>query len=48
MAKTDPFAKLLADADKKYNISIGPMRGIATDTKFISTGNMSIDYAFGC
>lgn len=47
MAKTDPFAKLLADADKKYNISIGPMRGIATDTKFISTGNMSIDYAFG-
>lgn len=48
MAKGDnPLADLLKSAEKKYNMSVGPMGSIATDTKFLTTGNLAIDYAMG-
>lgn len=45
--KADPLAALLATAEKKYGITVGPMGQIASDTKWISTGNIAIDYALG-
>lgn len=41
------MATLLAQAEKKYNLTVGPMGSIASDTKFITTGNLAIDYALG-
>lgn len=45
--KADPLAALLATAEKKYGITVGSMGSIAPDTKWISTGNIAIDYALG-
>lgn len=48
MAKgDDPIADLLKTAEKKYNLSVGPMNAIATNTQFITTGNLAIDIAMG-
>lgn len=46
-APKNALATLLAQADKKYNLSVGPMGSIASDTLFITTGNLAIDYALG-
>lgn len=45
--KTDPLSALLATAEKKFGISVGSMGDIADETKWISTGNIAIDYALG-
>lgn len=45
--KANPLATLLSQAEKKYNLTVGPMGQIATDTQFITTGNLAIDYALG-
>ena len=46
MEKID-FDKLLTVAQKKYNVSVGPIDQIVSDTKFFSTGNLAIDYVMG-
>jgi len=43
----DAFAALLASADKKYGFPVGTVSDIAVPTKWISTGNMAIDYVTG-
>lgn len=43
----EKLAKVLATAGKKFDFVVGPMSSIAVDTKFISTGNMAIDYVAG-
>lgn len=43
----DPLATLLANAEKKYGSPVGGLTDIATDTKFISTGNIMFDWALG-
>ncbi len=45
--KQDALTALLASAEKKYGLTVGSMADLATDTKFISTGNIAIDYALG-
>lgn len=47
MAKTDALAALLSSAEKKYNITAGPMNQIASSVKFITTGNLAIDFMLG-
>lgn len=47
MATGNAVQDLLAKASKKYNIVAGKMSDIAEDVSFISTGNISIDYAIG-
>lgn len=46
LAKT-ALATLLGQAEKKYGLTVGPMGSIASDTQFITTGNLAIDYALG-
>lgn len=46
MEKID-FDKLLSVAEKKYGVTVGALSDIAADTKFISTGNLGIDYVMG-
>lgn len=46
-AVTDPVADILKIAEKKYNLTIGPMNALVEGTKFITTGNIAIDYAMG-
>lgn len=43
----DALDALLDSASKKYNLSVGPLGSIAQETKFISTGNIAINYAMG-
>lgn len=43
----DALTTLLAQAEKKYNLTVGPLGSVSTDTKFITTGNIAIDYALG-
>lgn len=43
----DALNKIIAGADKKYGMTVGPLAEIATPTKWISTGNMAIDYVTG-
>jgi len=43
----DPLADLLKAAEKKYNMTVGSMNAIATETVFLTTGNLAIDYAMG-
>lgn len=43
----DPLADLLKTAEKKYNLNVGSMNDIASETSFLTTGNISIDYAMG-
>jgi recombination protein RecA len=38
---------LLATAEKKFDLAVGPMSSIMTDTKFISTGNLALDHIIG-
>lgn len=45
--KADPLATLLATAEKKYGLTVGTMGEIASDTKWVSTGNIAIDFALG-
>lgn len=45
--KPATFADLRKSAEKKYNFPVGPLNAIATDTKFITTGNLSVDFAMG-
>lgn len=42
-----PIELLREKAEKKYNISVGTLADIGTETKFISTGNLALDYALG-
>lgn len=47
-AAADPIADILKNAQKKYNLTVGPMNAvIAEGTRFITTGNLAIDYAIG-
>lgn len=43
----DALDAVLESASKKYDLSIGRMDEITSDTKFFSTGNIAIDYAIG-
>lgn len=43
----DELAKILAGAEKKYGFPAAAMGDIAVPTKWISTGNMVIDYVIG-
>lgn len=43
----DELAKILAGAEKKYGFPAAAMGDIAVATKWISTGNMIIDYVIG-
>lgn len=47
VAKAPTLSDLLKGAMKKYDLNVGTLDSIATDTQFISTGNLSIDYAIG-
>lgn len=49
MAKVaaDAFEKLLATASKKYDLTVGAIDEMVTDTEFLTTGNLAIDYAMG-
>ena len=44
---TDAFDSILAKAQKKYNLAVGPLSQIAQDAIFISTGNIAIDHIIG-
>jgi len=46
-AKSDPIADILKTAEKKYNLTVGPMNALVEGVKFITTGNIAIDYAIG-
>ena len=47
MAKGD-LTDLLKTADKKYNLTVGPMNSVIVEgTRFVTTGNLAIDYAMG-
>ena len=46
MAK-DALDALLANASKKYDLNVGTVDGITSDAKFITTGNIAIDYVLG-
>jgi recombination protein RecA len=46
-AKQTAIANLLAKSVKKYDLSAGSLSEIAIPTKFISTGNLAIDYIIG-
>lgn len=43
----DAFDSILAKAQKKYNLSVGPLSEIAQDAFFITTGNIAIDHIIG-
>ena len=43
----DALAAALAKAQKKTGLMVGPLGTLAEDTKWISSGNLSIDVAFG-
>ena len=43
----DPLADLLKAADKKYNLTVGTLNEIGTETTFLPTGNIAIDHALG-
>ena len=43
----DAFDSILAKAQKKYDLSVGPLSQIAQDATFISTGNIAIDHIIG-
>ena len=43
----DPIAALLKVAQKKYNLTVGPMDAVAEGIRFITTGNLAIDFAIG-
>lgn len=45
--KKEGMAALIAKASKAYNLSVGTLAEIGTDTKFVSTGNLAIDLAIG-
>lgn len=42
-----PLQELLAKAEKKYDLNVGPIGSITSKTQFISTGNIAIDAALG-
>jgi protein RecA len=44
---TDPLLTLLKAAPKKYGFQVGPMSSLVSPAKFVSTGNIAIDYAMG-
>ncbi len=46
-AKDNDLATLLAQAEKRYNLTVGTLADIGSDTQFITTGNLAIDYALG-
>lgn len=43
----DAFDSILAKAQKKYNLAVGPLSQIAQDATFITTGNIAIDHIIG-
>jgi recombination protein RecA len=43
----EALAKILATSDKKYGFPVGSLAEIAVPAKWISTGNMAIDYVTG-
>jgi recombination protein RecA len=43
----DAFESILAKAQKKYNLSVGPLSQIAQEATFITTGNIAIDHIIG-
>lgn len=43
----DAFESILAKAQKKYNLAVGPLSQIAQDATFITTGNIAIDHIIG-
>lgn len=45
MAEKKTMAEILKTAEKKYNMLVGPLDTVSSDTKFVSTGNISVDYA---
>lgn len=49
-SKEDPksaLAKVFASAQKKTGLQVGPLGSLVADVKWISTGNLAIDNAFG-
>lgn len=46
-AKPTTLAELLKKSERTYNLTVGTLDSIATDTQFVSTGNLSVDYAIG-
>jgi recombination protein RecA len=43
----DALEALLKNANKKYNLSVGPISEIAQEAHFITTGNIAIDHICG-
>lgn len=43
--KKSALADLLKTAEKKYNMKVGTLAEVADDVHFISSGNISVDYA---
>lgn len=44
---TDAFESILAKAQKKYDLAVGPLSKIAQEATFITTGNLAIDHIIG-
>lgn len=45
--KPKTLDELLKSAEKTYDLNVGVLDEIASDTLFISTGNLAVDYAIG-
>jgi recombination protein RecA len=43
----DDFLKLLGTMPKKYDFQIGQLDNLVEDAKFVTTGNLAIDYSIG-
>ena len=43
----NPMLKLRKDAAKKYDTMVGPMNTLVEDAKFLTTGNIALDYIMG-
>ncbi len=44
---SDPIADLRAKAQKKWDLLVGPMDTILEEAKFLTTGNIALDYIMG-
>lgn len=46
-ARPTELDALVASAEKKYDLSVGPINGITSNTQFLTTGNLLIDSILG-
>lgn len=47
MAKSNSISDVLAEVRKKYDVKIGPASEVVEPTRWLSTGNLGIDYVSG-